>query len=54
MNDIKILYEDSDILVIDKPAGVIVNKADTTKGEFTVQDFLEEQFKANHAWLIGG
>jgi 23S rRNA pseudouridine1911/1915/1917 synthase len=51
MNDIKILYEDSDILVIDKPAGVIVNKADTTKGEFTVQDFLEEQFKANQAWL---
>ena len=38
MNDIKVLYEDDDILVLDKPSGVIVNKADTTKGELTVQD----------------
>lgn len=41
----KILYEDSDILVLDKPAGVIVNKSDTTKGEKTVQDWVEEYLK---------
>lgn len=45
MSDIKVLYEDDDILVLDKPAGVIVNKADTTKGELTVQDWLEKRFK---------
>lgn len=51
MSDIKIIYEDEDLLVLDKPAGVIVNKAETTKGEFTVQDYLEEKFKTNHAYL---
>jgi 23S rRNA pseudouridine1911/1915/1917 synthase len=45
MNEIKVLYEDEDILILDKPSGVIVNKADTTKGEFTVQDWLEARFK---------
>jgi 23S rRNA pseudouridine1911/1915/1917 synthase len=40
MNDIKIIYQDQDILVLDKPSGVTVNKAETTKGELTVQDWL--------------
>jgi len=31
-------------LVIDKPAGIIVNRADTTKNEQTVQDYLEEKY----------
>lgn len=43
MNDIKVIFEDNDILVIDKPSGVIVNRADTTKNEFTVQDFLDKR-----------
>ena len=51
MNDIKIIYEDEDLLVLDKPSGITVNKADTTKGEFTVQDYLEEKFKNNSAYL---
>jgi 23S rRNA pseudouridine1911/1915/1917 synthase len=51
MNDIKIIFEDEDILVLDKPSGVTVNKADTTKDEFTVQDYLEEKFKNNNAYL---
>jgi 23S rRNA pseudouridine1911/1915/1917 synthase len=51
MNDIKIIYEDEDLLVLDKPSGVTVNKAETTKGEFTVQDYLEEKFKTNNAYL---
>ncbi|MBI2026055.1 MAG: RluA family pseudouridine synthase [Candidatus Levybacteria bacterium] len=44
MNDIKILFEDSDILVLDKPAGITVNRADTTKGKTTVQDFVEKRY----------
>lgn len=51
MNDIKIIYEDQDLLVLNKPSGVTVNKADTTKDEFTVQDYLEEKFKNNSAYL---
>jgi 23S rRNA pseudouridine1911/1915/1917 synthase len=51
MNEIKVIYEDDDILIIDKPSGTIVNKADTTKGEFTVQDWLEERFKIKDSRL---
>lgn len=51
MNDIKIIYEDKNLLVLDKPSGVVVNKSETTKGEFTVQDYLEEKFKVNNSWL---
>ena len=35
----KILYEDSDILVIDKPAGVLVHPADTGSAPSIVADF---------------
>jgi 23S rRNA pseudouridine1911/1915/1917 synthase len=45
MSAITVIYEDEDIMVLNKPSGVIVNKADTTKNEFTVQDWLEERFK---------
>lgn len=38
----QILYEDTHLLAIAKPAGMIVNKADTTKGEVTVQEWAEE------------
>ena len=41
----KIIFEDEDLLVLDKPAGMVVNKADTTKGETTLQDFVEEYLK---------
>lgn len=44
MTDIKIIYKDNDILVLDKPSGITVNNADTTKGQFTVQDYLQEKF----------
>lgn len=43
MNDIKVIFEDNRILVIDKPAGITVNKSDTTKDEPTVQDFVAEK-----------
>jgi 23S rRNA pseudouridine1911/1915/1917 synthase len=41
--DITILYEDDDLLVIDKPAGITVNRAETTRHETTIQDWAEEK-----------
>ena len=41
---ISILYEDDDVLVIDKPSGLVVNRAQSVKGE-TMQDWTEERFK---------
>jgi 23S rRNA pseudouridine1911/1915/1917 synthase len=38
--DIPILYEDDDLLVVNKPPGVVVNRAESVKGE-TVQDWAE-------------
>ncbi|MBI4059318.1 RluA family pseudouridine synthase [Candidatus Microgenomates bacterium] len=40
----KILYEDNELLVIDKPAGMVVNRAESVKGE-TVQDWVERYLK---------
>lgn len=36
----KIIFEDDHLLVIDKPSGMTVNRADTTRGEQTLQDFV--------------
>jgi len=41
----KVIFEDEDLLVLDKPAGMIVNRADTTKDLATVQDFVEKYLK---------
>lgn len=41
--EIKVVYEDNDCLVIDKPSGVVVNKAESVKGE-TVQEWLVNKF----------
>ncbi len=45
MNDLDILFEDSDILVLNKPAGITVNRSDTTKEEKTLQDLVIESGK---------
>ncbi|RJQ36582.1 RluA family pseudouridine synthase [Candidatus Microgenomates bacterium] len=37
----KIIFENEEILVLDKPAGITVNRADTTRNEVTVQDRVE-------------
>ncbi len=37
-----ILYQDQDLLVLNKPAGITVNNSDTTKGQTTVQDWIEK------------
>lgn len=50
MSPIEILYEDSDVLVLNKPAGIIVNRSDTTKNEQTVQDWIEQQ-ETSDKWL---
>lgn len=42
--DIPILYEDSEIVVIDKPVGVVVNRAETV-AELTLQDWMEMRYK---------
>jgi 23S rRNA pseudouridine1911/1915/1917 synthase len=40
MSGIKVVYEGDGVLVLDKPAGITVNRSDTTKGEETVQDWV--------------
>src|SRR5947209_1467101 len=41
----QIIFEDIDIVVLNKPSGITVNKADTTRYEVTVQDWVEENIK---------
>ena len=43
----EIIFEDSQILVIDKPSGVVVNRAESVKEE-TVQDWIEEKQKTKN------
>lgn len=37
----KIIFEEASFLVLDKPAGWIVNRAETTRGLQTIQDWVE-------------
>jgi 23S rRNA pseudouridine1911/1915/1917 synthase len=46
MSEIKVIYQDSDILVLDKPAGLVVTPADTIKDD-TLSDILIRDFKIN-------
>lgn len=39
-----VLFSDSNYMVINKPAGMIVNNADTSSKHYTVQDWIEENF----------
>lgn len=48
---ISIIYQDDDLLVINKPSGITVNKADTTKGEMTVQDWAEKELEIESGGL---
>jgi len=40
----KIIFEDNELLVVNKPSGMVVNRANTTKNP-TLQDWLEEYLK---------
>lgn len=44
----KVLYENSELLVIDKPAGMVVNRAESVRGE-TVQDWVETYFTSEES-----
>jgi 23S rRNA pseudouridine1911/1915/1917 synthase len=46
--DISIIFEDDSIVIIDKPAGITVNRAETTKNETTVQDWSEKYLKITY------
>ena len=41
----RVIFEDSDLLVLEKPSGMVVNKSDTTKGEKTIQEWVEKYLK---------
>jgi len=40
----KIIYQDEELLVLDKPTGMVVNRAESVKGE-TVQEWVENTIK---------
>ena len=40
-----IIFEDKDLMVLDKPAGWIVNEAETTGATPVIQDWLKKNFK---------
>jgi len=42
MNAPKIIFEDTDLLVLNKPSGITVNRSDTTIHEETVQDWINK------------
>lgn len=46
MSDVKVIFQDNDILVIDKPAGLVVTPADTIQ-DTTLSDILIRDFKIN-------
>lgn len=46
-DSLKILFENNDYLVIEKPAGITVNRSDTTSNETTLQDLIEKENKIN-------
>jgi 23S rRNA pseudouridine1911/1915/1917 synthase len=44
MSPVRTIFEDEDLLVLDKPSGITVNRSETTKGKDTIQDWLEEKY----------
>lgn len=50
---IRIIYEDSDLAVLDKPGGIVVNRAESAKEE-TVQDYAQKNIlKENNENRLG-
>ena len=46
--DIPVIYENGSIAVINKPAGIVVNRSESTR-EGTIQDWAEHKFSKNPA-----
>ncbi len=45
MNSPTVIFEDVDIMVVDKPAGMVVNRADSAQYVKTLQEWIEEKLK---------
>ena len=46
--DLRIIFEDIDLVVIDKPAGMIVNDAKTTGNKLTVQEWFKSKIESGN------
>lgn len=46
--DLPVIFEDDYLIVVDKPSGVVVNRADSAKEE-TVQDFAEKRVQKSES-----
>jgi 23S rRNA pseudouridine1911/1915/1917 synthase len=53
MIDISVLYEDQDLMVVDKPSGITVNRSDTTSSEETIQDWAENRIQQSDSPVLG-
>ena len=40
----KVIFEDDYLIVVDKPAGMVVNRSETVRGIETLQDWIEKKF----------
>jgi 23S rRNA pseudouridine1911/1915/1917 synthase len=47
-NDVRILYEDEAVLVVDKPAGVLAVPLERRRGAASVYDTLEDHLRSTH------
>lgn len=43
VKDIKVIHEDENILILDKPSGLVVNRSETSS-ENTLQDYIEKEY----------
>ena len=48
----QVLFEDADLLVLNKPAGLVVNRANSVK-QITLQDWVEQYFSGSDPWEKG-
>lgn len=49
--DIKIIFEDKYFIVIDKPRGVVVNRAESVKDE-TIQEWVEKKYTSDDSSVV--
>lgn len=52
MDKPRVIFEDDDILVLEKPAGLTVNRSQTSKEE-TLQDYLDKHLAFDNSQLTG-
>ncbi len=52
LRELSIVYEDKDLIIIDKPTGKVVNRSDTMRKE-TLQDMISKYLNLNDAGIGG-